>query len=183
MRSTTVCEFVERVARRGSPDPFNTGGLSFRPVAGESRFHARARYRRKTSTFATGSGIPPRGLPHRRRRSGLLRGSGPFTGRPTGAQAGAGPDPAGRRPPVARRLRRLRGACPATFGENFFIDVAARYEHYDDFGGELTGKLSARYEFTPAFALRGSVSNNFRAPSLSQIGFESTSTGYDTTAS
>jgi iron complex outermembrane receptor protein len=47
------------------------------------------------------------------------------------------------------------------------------------FGGELTGKLGLRYEFTPAFALRGAISNNFRAPSLAQIGYESTSTGYN----
>ncbi|HCR33088.1 MAG TPA: TonB-dependent receptor, partial [Stenotrophomonas sp.] len=52
-------------------------------------------------------------------------------------------------------------------------------EHSDDFGGELTGKLGLRYEFTPAFALRGAISNNFRAPSLAQIGYESTSTGYN----
>ena len=58
-------------------------------------------------------------------------------------------------------------------------DLAARYEHYQDFGGELTGKLAARYEFVPAFALRGAISNNFHAPSLSQIGYEATSTGYD----
>src|SRR5690606_40215411 len=44
--------------------------------------------------------------------------------------------------------------------------------------GELTGKLGARYAFAPAFALRGAISNNFHAPSLSQTGFESTSTGY-----
>jgi len=44
---------------------------------------------------------------------------------------------------------------------------------------ELTGKLGLRYEFTPAFALRGAISNNFRAPSLAQIGYESTSTGYN----
>lgn len=31
---------------------------------------------------------------------------------------------------------------------------------------------------TPEVAVRGALSNNFRAPSLSQIGFESTSTGY-----
>jgi len=66
----------------------------------------------------------------------------------------------------------------STLGEKFSTDIAARYEHYDDFGSELTGKLAARYAFTPGFALRGAVSNNFRAPSLGQIGYETTNTGY-----
>jgi iron complex outermembrane receptor protein len=62
--------------------------------------------------------------------------------------------------------------------DNFFVDAAGRYEHYSDFGGNWSGKLSARWEFTPGFALRGAASNNLRAPSLSQIGYEATTTGY-----
>jgi iron complex outermembrane receptor protein len=103
--------------------------------------------------------------------------AGPFTDRPTGSQAGGGLTPQD----VAHLSRDVSSAyasLSSQFGEKFSTDIAARYEHYDDFGGELTGKLAARYEFAPAFALRGSVSNNFRAPSLSQIGYESTSTGY-----
>jgi iron complex outermembrane recepter protein len=48
------------------------------------------------------------------------------------------------------------------------IDIAARHEHYTDFGDTTSGKLSTRYDFTPRFALRGTVSNGFRAPSLAQ---------------
>lgn len=51
---------------------------------------------------------------------------------------------------------------------------AARFESYSDFGETLTGKLSARYDFTPEFALRGSISTGFRAPSLQQSYFTST---------
>ncbi len=65
------------------------------------------------------------------------------------------------------------------FGDKFSTDLAGRYEHYQDFGSQWTGKLAARYAFAPAFALRGAISNNVRAPSLSQIGYEATSTGYD----
>ena len=52
---------------------------------------------------------------------------------------------------------------------------AVRFEDYSDFGDTQTGKLSARYDFTPNFALRGSVSTGFRAPSLQQSYFTSTS--------
>lgn len=51
---------------------------------------------------------------------------------------------------------------------------AVRIEDYSDFGDSQTGKLSARYDFTPGFALRGSVSTGFRAPSLQQSFFTST---------
>ncbi|WP_043114249.1 TonB-dependent receptor plug domain-containing protein [Solimonas soli] len=62
--------------------------------------------------------------------------------------------------------------------DKFFVDAAARYEHYEDAGGKLTGKLSARYEFARALALRGAVSNNFRAPSLAQVGFQHTTSNF-----
>ncbi len=48
------------------------------------------------------------------------------------------------------------------------LGLSTRYEHFSDFGGALSGKLSARYEFTPNYALRASVNNGFRAPSLAE---------------
>jgi iron complex outermembrane receptor protein len=48
------------------------------------------------------------------------------------------------------------------------IDLAGRYEHYNDVGDTTNGKISTRYDFTPAVAVRGSVSTGFRAPSLAQ---------------
>jgi iron complex outermembrane receptor protein len=62
--------------------------------------------------------------------------------------------------------------------EGFSLTAAARYEHYSDFGNALAGKLAARYEFTDGFAVRGSVSNGFRAPSLHQQVFTTTSTNF-----
>jgi iron complex outermembrane receptor protein len=50
----------------------------------------------------------------------------------------------------------------------FKIDLAGRYEHYSDFGSVWTGKATARYDISPAFALRGTVSNGFRAPTLAE---------------
>ncbi|KPN21186.1 ligand-gated channel [Xanthomonas sp. Mitacek01] len=60
----------------------------------------------------------------------------------------------------------------------FSAGAAARYEDYDDFGSQLSGKLSARYAFTDAVALRGTVSSGFRAPSLAQQYFQTVSTTF-----
>ncbi|NPD68664.1 TonB-dependent receptor (plasmid) [Lichenicola cladoniae] len=48
------------------------------------------------------------------------------------------------------------------------IDLAGRFEHYTDAGDTETGKVSARYDFNKFIALRGAVSNGFRAPSLAE---------------
>lgn len=60
--------------------------------------------------------------------------------------------------------------------ERLGFGVAARYEDYSDFGSELTGKFSARYDVSDDFALRGSVSSGFKAPALQQQFFTYTST-------
>lgn len=57
--------------------------------------------------------------------------------------------------------------------DRFSAGVAGRYEHYSDAGSTRSGKVSARYQFTDSFALRGTVSNGFRAPSLAQQNYES----------
>jgi iron complex outermembrane receptor protein len=51
------------------------------------------------------------------------------------------------------------------------VDVAGRFEHYTDVGDTETGKITTRYDFTPQIAIRGTLSNGFRAPSLAQEGF------------
>lgn len=58
------------------------------------------------------------------------------------------------------------------------VSAAVRFEHYSDFGETFSGKLSARYDFNDSFALRGSVQNGFRAPSLQQQYFTATSTNF-----
>jgi len=103
--------------------------------------------------------------------------AGPFTDRPTGAQAGGGLTPEDTAN-LARDVLSAYANLASSFGERLTTDIAARYEHDDDFGSQFTGKLVARYAITPAFAVRGALSNNFRAPALSQIGYEDTSTGY-----
>jgi len=64
------------------------------------------------------------------------------------------------------------------FTEKLLVDAAARFENYSDFGSTVNGKLAARYKFSELFLLRGAVSTGFRAPSLHQRYFNSTSTVY-----
>jgi iron complex outermembrane receptor protein len=58
------------------------------------------------------------------------------------------------------------------------MTAAGRYEHYSDFGDSFTGKLAGRYEFIPGLAVRGSVSNGFRAPSVHQQFFSGFATNF-----
>lgn len=53
---------------------------------------------------------------------------------------------------------------------------AVRAENYSGFGSTSNGKLAARMQVRPGFALRGSMSTGFRAPALSQEYFSSTRT-------
>jgi len=62
--------------------------------------------------------------------------------------------------------------------EGFTTVVAGRFEHFTDFGNTLNGKLAVRYEPVQGYALRGSISNGFRAPSLHQQFFTTTSTNF-----
>ena len=54
--------------------------------------------------------------------------------------------------------------------------LALRHERYSDFGNTTSAKASARYAFTPEFALRGTASSGFRAPSLAQSFYTITTT-------
>ena len=56
--------------------------------------------------------------------------------------------------------------------------VALRHERYSDFGSTTSAKGSARYSFTDALSLRGTVSSGFRAPSLAQQYYTITTTNF-----
>ena len=60
--------------------------------------------------------------------------------------------------------------------KGLLLDGALRYENYTDFGGNLSGKLAARYKIDKNVSIRGSVSTGFRAPSLQQKYLTKTST-------
>ena len=64
-------------------------------------------------------------------------------------------------------------------GEMLLLSPAVRYENYSDFGNTFNGKLSARAALSDSFALRGSASTGFRAPSMQQIYFNNISTQFN----
>ena len=52
--------------------------------------------------------------------------------------------------------------------EELQIDVAGRAEHFSDFGDTQIGKITARYDINPQWAIRGTISTGFRAPTLAE---------------
>ena len=66
------------------------------------------------------------------------------------------------------------------FDSGLTLGIAGRFENYSDFGQSLTGKLALRYDFSPHFAVRGSLNSGFRAPSLHQLNFTNVSTQFVT---
>jgi len=65
--------------------------------------------------------------------------------------------------------------------QSLTLELASRYEKYSDFGDTFDGKFSALYKPTDSIMFRGSLNTGFRAPSLSQSYFTSTTTEYDAT--
>jgi iron complex outermembrane receptor protein len=64
--------------------------------------------------------------------------------------------------------------------DRWMVDVAARYEDYDDFGNTTNFKIATRWFLVDNVALRASASTGFRAPSLQQQFFNNTSTQFVT---
>ncbi|MES2403348.1 MAG: TonB-dependent receptor [Pseudomonadota bacterium] len=61
----------------------------------------------------------------------------------------------------------------------FDMSLSARHSNYSDFGSNTSYALSGRYEFNKTFALRGTISTGFRAPTLGQEHyFETSSTSF-----
>jgi iron complex outermembrane receptor protein len=58
------------------------------------------------------------------------------------------------------------------------LGIAGRVENYNDFGSTTDGKVTARFEPIPGFAVRGAVATGFKAPSLGQSFFSATSTNF-----
>jgi iron complex outermembrane receptor protein len=62
------------------------------------------------------------------------------------------------------------------FGPKFLLGAAVRFEDYSDFGNTTTGKLSARFDATDTFAVRGTIASGFRAPGVQQLFYGQRST-------
>lgn len=56
--------------------------------------------------------------------------------------------------------------------------MAARVEHFSDFGSTFDGKLTSRYALNDTLALRGSVSTGFKAPTVGQSNVINVTTAY-----
>ena len=52
--------------------------------------------------------------------------------------------------------------------KNFLVGTAIRLENYSDFGSNFSYKVNSRLRIAEPFAIRGSVSRGFRAPSMVQ---------------
>ncbi len=107
--------------------------------------------------------------------------AGPFAGEPDflaiGAQAGTGLRPEETRD-LDRDVASVYGELAIELTDTVLVDVAARFEDYDDFGSAVSGKLATRWEFVPGYALRAAVSNSLRAPSLVQLGYGTSSSSF-----
>ncbi|MDX3901634.1 MAG: TonB-dependent receptor [Sphingobium sp.] len=61
--------------------------------------------------------------------------------------------------------------------DGWTVDLAGRYEDYTDFGDTLIGKITTRYDFSDAFAIRGTASTGFRAPTLAEQKYSTINVG------
>jgi iron complex outermembrane receptor protein len=98
------------------------------------------------------------------------------------AQYGGGPQAFGAVTPLdsgyyQRTNEAVYGDVATYITSQWQVDIAGRFEHYSDFGNTETGKVTSRYDVTPWFAVRGTISNGFRAPTLAQEGFTTVNVG------
>jgi iron complex outermembrane receptor protein len=63
-----------------------------------------------------------------------------------------------------------------TLAPKWDIGLAGRYEHYSDFGDNVSGKFSTRYQLAEPVALRATISNGFHAPSMGQEYYSASAT-------
>ncbi len=50
----------------------------------------------------------------------------------------------------------------------WLVDIAGRFEDYNDFGSKAVGKLTTRFDITDWIAVRGTFSTGFRAPTMGE---------------
>ncbi|WP_242120766.1 TonB-dependent receptor [Aestuariivivens sediminicola] len=95
--------------------------------------------------------------------------------RPGGAQVFPGFSPANE---LSRDRNSIAGYfdLEADFSETFLASFATRFEDYSDFGSTINFKLATRIKASENMNIRAALNTGFRAPSLHQLNFNSTST-------
>ena len=63
--------------------------------------------------------------------------------------------------------------------EHLTLGLAGRHEAYEGIADTVDGKVSARWQFLTDFAVRGSISSGFRAPTVGQANYRKTSTALE----
>ncbi|MGB7372946.1 TonB-dependent receptor plug domain-containing protein [Pontixanthobacter sp.] len=66
----------------------------------------------------------------------------------------------------------------ADITDSLLLSGAVRFEDFSDFGSTFNGKGSFLFRLSDSFALRGSASTGFRAPTLGQSNLQRASTGF-----
>uniref|UniRef100_UPI0025F2AF6E TonB-dependent receptor plug domain-containing protein n=1 Tax=Phenylobacterium sp. TaxID=1871053 RepID=UPI0025F2AF6E len=74
----------------------------------------------------------------------------------------------------SRRSYAIYGDVALAPSEPVKLDLAARYEHFSDFGDTFIVKATGRYDFNDALAIRGTASTGFRAPTLAESYYSAT---------
>lgn len=62
--------------------------------------------------------------------------------------------------------------------EDLMVGAAIRFEDFSDFGNTTKGKLSARWQVTEDWALRGAVATGFKAPTIGQSNVRNVTTAF-----
>ena len=167
----TITNSLNTSLGAGSPTKFNSGSLKY----GQSLFNL------DVSRDLNFAGLEKTTLSlggeYRRESFQIVPGepnsyiAGPIAG-PSGAQVFPGFQPVIGGARVDQKHKRHNVSAyaevDADITRNINLQAALRYEDYSDFGSKLNWKLAGRFEPVEGFALRGSLSTGFRAPSLQQ---------------
>jgi len=73
-----------------------------------------------------------------------------------------------------REIFALYGEVLVPLSKNFELHLAGRYDDYSDFGGDFNPKIGFSYKPSNSLLFRGSWNTSFRAPSLAQVGADTT---------
>jgi iron complex outermembrane receptor protein len=173
----TIDSFNVSLGGAASPKRFNAGGLAF----GQTVANLDISHKFDVGFFKT-LGIAFGGE-YRNENFRIYPGevasyvAGPFAalGGAPGAQVFPGFKPANA-VDVSRNSYAGYAELDADVSDALSLQFAGRYEHFSDFGDTVNGKAAGRFEIVRGLAIRGSISTGFRAPSLAQQYFSTTST-------